>query len=615
MFQFNYAEPTMVIDADPVGLSRAKDPGTGRRVALSWGEHCVECAAPACYTSCDLYRPTETGKCRRFEGGIQRVGLPGQSTPGARVRFRRWGKLEAQGNATLLSSPRSTMVEACLSWAGRLASATGSIARRFGAGYRWCNLADALHKRTNQWLFRQQQRDNRLPNQMLIDVDNLGDEPVRLVLSIAIDKLRMPKQFLAAQLPPPFQYSFELQPGNQRLKIDVADAAHVFASGLPYNLALIPVDREDGDFLFRQIDLVESDEAKPPPDALATPHAPRYSNVAKLVVFDLDNTLWEGVLLEGEVRLRENVEAILGELDERGILMSIASKNNFDDAIKHLQSLKIDHYFIFPQIGWQRKSASLREIVAAIDIGMASVIFVDDNVFERTEVETSLPSVEVLSEKCLPDLLALPRLQGAVTEESKQRRSMYVNAMVRKQVQARFDGDYFAFLRACETRVEFRHPQPADHERIIELVQRTNQLNFSGQKYGREEITVILADEREKCVISCDDKFGKYGTVGFCIFSFDDNYGEQCILHIHDFMLSCRVQGKQIERALLSQLVERSSPPVTSIKVDFRGTNRNKPAQLVLEDIGFKVLASGEYVLDISSANLDVSYLKIGPLS
>src|SRR5436309_16001842 len=117
----------------------------------------------------------------------------------------------------------------------------------------------------------------------------------------------------------------------------------------------------------------------------------------KCVVWDLDNTVWDGILLEDStVTLRPHVVEILKTLDARGILHSIASKNDHATALAKLKEFGLDEYFLYPQMNWNSKAANVQSIVTSINIGMDTVAFMDDDPFEREEIRHSLPEVLVL---------------------------------------------------------------------------------------------------------------------------------------------------------------------------------------------------------------------------
>ena len=367
----------------------------------------------------------------------------------------------------------------------------------------------------------------------------------------------------------------------------------IFTSQLPFNFSLAPeADGGDLHLVFHRLDLVRREEAV----AVAAAAAVAAGKDAKLVIFDLDNTLWRGVLLEGEVTPVPGLLELFRTLDERGILLSVASKNSHEDAMARLGELGLAEYLLYPQIGWAPKSESIRRIVKAIDIGADTVVFVDDSPFERAEVAAAVPGVEVLPETAIPGLAALPRLAGATTAEARGRRAMYQQAMAREQAASGFGDDYLAFLATCGIRATIRPDRAEDLDRIAELVQRTNQLNFSGRKYKREEVVGILENPaQERYVIDCADDFGSYGTVGFCLASRRPMGDGRDELVIEDFMLSCRVQGKFIEQALLDTLAGNGTAPVGRVRVQFRETERNKAARMILDKLGFVALgdASG----------------------
>jgi FkbH-like protein len=178
-----------------------------------------------------------------------------------------------------------------------------------------------------------------------------------------------------------------------------------------------------------------------------------------------------------------------------------------------------------------------------------------------------------------------PRFQGSLSSESRQRRQLYREAIAREIVQEDFASDYLGFLATCATVLEVSRYSSEDAERVAELVQRTNQLNFSGRKYTREGLEQILDDNKlDKLVLRSWDKYGSYGTVGFSIV---ENAGGW--IQVHDLMLSCRVQKKCIEQAFFHYLFEHNNPEgISRLRVNFKPTERNMPARQVLESLGFQ---------------------------
>ena len=149
----------------------------------------------------------------------------------------------------------------------------------------------------------------------------------------------------------------------------------------------------------------------------------------KCLVWDLDNTLWDGVLLEDpQVVLRPEVAPIIQTLDERGILHSIASRNDPVMAIEKLEQFGLFDYFLWPQINWNPKSASIQTIAERLSLGLDCFAFVDDQPFERAEVSFAHPKVLCIDAAELSGIPALKRMHPRfITEESKTRRLMYLS--------------------------------------------------------------------------------------------------------------------------------------------------------------------------------------------
>jgi len=291
-------------------------------------------------------------------------------------------------------------------------------------------------------------------------------------------------------------------------------------------------------------------------------------------------------LAEGdEVIVSQEAVRLLRQLDERGILLSIASKNEREAASAKLRELGLEEYFLYPQMHWGHKSQSIRTIAERLNIGIDSLAFVDDNPFELDEVARTCPEVLCLNAEVLSSLSDDPRFQGNGTREASSRRQLYRDAAKRETAQESFGQDYLGFLSSCEVRLDISPFEPHDAERVAELVQRTNQLNFSGHKHTRSELQDILSNPLlEKFVLKSQDRYGSYGTVGFCIVE----RAPSAIL-IRDLMLSCRVQGKLLEKAFFHHLLEHhrlDSPP--SLWINFSKTGRNTPALRILESLGFQ---------------------------
>src|SRR5262249_6479910 len=161
-------------------------------------------------------------------------------------------------------------------------------------------------------------------------------------------------------------------------------------------------------------------------------------------VWDLDNTLWDGVLVENGasgVKLKPGVLDVVRELDRRGILQSIASKNNPDEAAAVLTQLGIAEFFLAPQVSWMPKSAGIDTIARTLNIGLDTILFVDDTPFELEQVRSACPGVRVLDASESLRLADRPDCDVRVTAEAGLRRQMYREEAVRQEAAASFGED------------------------------------------------------------------------------------------------------------------------------------------------------------------------------
>ena len=171
--------------------------------------------------------------------------------------------------------------------------------------------------------------------------------------------------------------------------------------------------------------------------------------------------------------------------------------------------------------------------------------------------------------------------QVLVTEESKNRRAMYRAEEKRNVLKTDYQ-DTISFLRKCHLTARVFVPGTAEEiVRCYELSSRTNQLNMSGKRYTQEEFKALLNDSDQKSfAFSCEDDFGKYGIVGFGVYSVNDG-----VLNVNEFAMSCRVAGKYVESALFSELLRKENCHTGEMIV--RKTKKNALLRHTVEELGF----------------------------
>lgn len=316
------------------------------------------------------------------------------------------------------------------------------------------------------------------------------------------------------------------------------------------------------------------------------------TNDIKCVVWDLDNTLWDGILLEDvEVTLKNKVFDTIVELDRRGILNSIASKNDFDSAMEKLRYFNIQDYFLYPQISWNSKSHSISKIKEALNIGIDSILFVDDQRFEIDEVRSEYPIVNYFDATQNIDFLENEHLSPKFSSyETSQRRALYQAESNRKDAESEFVGTSDEFLEQLDLKFTIKPAMEGDLLRIVELTTRTNQLNATGRIYNLENIRSLLEDpEYEILVSSLEDRYGSYGIIGLCIIKTTAKSKT-----IEMILLSCRVMSRGVGKVLLTYLVNQCFREKRDLYVNFIDTGKNKLMLITLKFMGFKRVETDE---------------------
>ncbi|MDT0612234.1 HAD-IIIC family phosphatase [Streptomyces lancefieldiae] len=305
----------------------------------------------------------------------------------------------------------------------------------------------------------------------------------------------------------------------------------------------------------------------------------------KCLVWDLDNTLWRGTLLEGDdIRLPDAVREVIVTLDSRGILQSVASKNDHAPTWRELERLGVAEYFLLPEIGWGPKSESVRRIAEELRFAHTAVAFVDDQPAERAEVAFHLPEVRCYSHEQVLDLPGLPEFTpSSVTEDSRQRRHMYQANFRRTAERSVFTGPDEDFLRSLELIMRITAAGPDDLARVEELTLRTSQMNATGVHYSDSVLRELCADPaHDVLVISMADRFGPHGAVGVLLLARNAGFW-----HLKLLATSCRVVSFGAGAVLLNWLIDRAFEAGVHLVADFRPTERNRMMEIAYRFAGF----------------------------
>ncbi|HET7460818.1 MAG TPA: HAD-IIIC family phosphatase [Longimicrobium sp.] len=317
----------------------------------------------------------------------------------------------------------------------------------------------------------------------------------------------------------------------------------------------------------------------------------------KCVVWDLDHTVWNGILLEDEtVELRPGVLDVIRTLDERGILQSIASRNDHARAMERLAALGIADYFLHPQINWAAKGQNVETIARKLNLGLDTFLFIDDQPFEREEVAFACPQVRTLDAATLEGVLERDDLTPEfITGDSRRRRRMYLADIQRQQAEESFAGPSEDFLRTLEMRFTLAPCGEEDLQRAEELTVRTNQLNTTGYTYGYDELNAFRASPRHLLLVaSLDDRYGSYGKIGLALVekTAPDYWTVKLLL------MSCRVMSRGVGTIMMSHLMTLAKAAGARLRAEFLPNGRNRMMEVTYRFGGFReVERRGELIV------------------
>jgi FkbH-like protein len=337
--------------------------------------------------------------------------------------------------------------------------------------------------------------------------------------------------------------------------------------------------------------------------------------LCKCVIWDLDNTVWDGICLEGQVVPRAEAVRTLETLHGRGVLHSIASRGDEALAFQTLEMHQLRPYFIAPKINWLPKNTNILDILRTLNLPADAAAFIDDDPFEREQVAWMLPGVRVFAAEQAAVLPDLPGFDpGPLTPEAMKRSRLYQEEEARKTAERDF-ASREDFLLSCGMELTVRHAVAADVRRMLELMKRTHQMNSTGLLPDEAELYRMLADAgaaRALYVAELRDRFGACGIIGTVM---TETLGTRWEIQL--FAMSCRVMGRGVERAMLSALIDEAlNRGCDRIAALYTATDRNRMIRTMFQMSGFRQHAvqengSLEFLLDHSQKPVRPSWVRV----
>ncbi|WP_321281274.1 HAD-IIIC family phosphatase [Marinifilum fragile] len=350
----------------------------------------------------------------------------------------------------------------------------------------------------------------------------------------------------------------------------------------------------------------------------------------KCLVLDLDNTLWGGILGEdgingiqiggdypGNVFL-EFQKALL-ELKRTGVILTVCSKNNEQDVIdvweKNPFLLLRNKDFSAYRINWNNKVDNIKEIAQELNIGLDSIVFIDDNPVERELVRQLLPSVE--TPEFPAQVYSLPFFINTIidkyfgiyniTAEDKVKTEQYVANKQRVNAKNAYS-DLSDYIKSLEIEITLQDADSFNFSRIAQLTQKTNQFNLTTKRYVESEIIDLVKGGSKVNCISVKDKFGDSGITGVAIIKLDKTKKSAII---DSFLLSCRILGRGIEDAfILSLLSDLKSNGINTVYASYLSSPKNKQVSEFYEKVGFEKIEDNYENCSEKSYKLNLSQEK-----
>jgi FkbH-like protein len=286
----------------------------------------------------------------------------------------------------------------------------------------------------------------------------------------------------------------------------------------------------------------------------------------KLIIWDLDDTFWKGTLSEeGIVPISENIK-LVKYLSSRGIINSIASKNDFEKAKATLTELNIWDYFVFPQINWNPKGNNIKQIIDSAQLRPVNVLFLDDNHLNLAEVEFYNQGIHTKD----PEFIKEIRNHHAFTgkDDQKLSRLNQYKILENKEKEKEHFSDNVQFLEASDIHLSIIEKLDPIIDRIHELINRTNQINYTKKRIDQNELNALLNNPDYECkAVKVKDRFGEYGIVGFYALLKSQNYLEH-------FLFSCRSMNIGVEQYMYAKLNFPELKRVGDVTVELNSTDK-----------------------------------------
>lgn len=359
----------------------------------------------------------------------------------------------------------------------------------------------------------------------------------------------------------------------------------------------------------------------------------------KAIIFDCDNTLWKGVLGEDGIdgiemgiashtgKYFNMVQRLIVYLSQQGIIIGLCSKNNEKDIFElfdlHKDIVLKEKHIVVHKINWSDKASNLKEISEELNIGLDSIVFVDDSSFEINLVREQLPEVttiQVPSNIYLYPSFLLKNIYKYfnlnATKDDLKKTDMYKEQLLRSQEKNKYTS-IDEYLSSLEIEITIEKDNLNQIERLSQLTQKTNQFNLTSKRYTENQIkNFILSEDFHVYSLSVRDKFGENGITGLCIIH-ENKIANGSILNIDTLLMSCRIIGRNIEFQFFNSIMKHFLDfKIIEIRAAYIRSKKNEQVNNFYEKLNFDLINNvgneKSYIASLDKLKLDeISYIKV----
>lgn len=336
-------------------------------------------------------------------------------------------------------------------------------------------------------------------------------------------------------------------------------------------------------------------------------------NRKKVLILDLDNTIWGGIIGEDGVNgielgisqkgaIYKDTQRKIKQLKETGTLLAIVSKNNLEDVRlvfhENTQMVLSLEDFVAIYANWEPKSENIKHIAKQLNLGIDSLVFLDDNIVEREEVRREIPEVSVVN---FPEEITnLPMLIDEMyneyfwvwktTYEDEFKTDMY-HANQKRELDMKAASTMDEFLHSLAIKIDIAKCNLEMCDRVVQLINKTNQFNTCNLRLNKTEVLEYLDSADKQIVVAkVSDKYGDMGLVAVLMLSYKAD-----IVFIDDFLMSCRVMSRKIEDDIIGKVMDDFNYlGINRVVAYYRPTSKNKPVEKLWDRLGFKLESETE---------------------